>query len=882
MFSTIGLGIGLLAAGLLLAVLVWGIVRLVPGARAVAAQRELAIPLDDPEAADEALILIAPGGRVEYANLRARAWFALEENAPIDLERLLRGVTPADDFLALCAAPGRKRLIIDRKPVEVNSHHVPGAQGQMLISIRSTEPPPMAGDEAHLPTASRQIIPDVADAMSSSLDLDAVLRSIAVGTRRLIAVDILEIRIWDEASRRFAAYGSEEQGQNGPSLLRPLHSRFGSLGDPVLETRKPVFLADAASVAAAQTTGGSAVLNSYVAIPLIAGDDLVGVVEVGRLAGTAFTPEEFGLLQLLAAQAAPAVRNALRYEGERRRALELSGLANVAQAVTAMSDPRELFARLVESVAPLFDVHILGFLLYDENHRLLAAEAPFHGLVPSIVEVYRAETPAGGPGEALLHETEPILTTNAAADEKWRLLGLTDVAVAASLQDSALVPLVSSGHMLGFLQVSNHRGGASEFSEAEVRLLQVVAKQAASIIENASLLREKGEQLRRSESARTLSDTAASASTVDEALSSGLSELGRLFDAQLAVALLLEERRGLLEVHRGSALGLGAERLSSIPTLTVDEPQYAQTVTATRRPWLSGRLSLEAELVPLYRRILDGMGLESVAIVPLVAHGKSMGELILGSRRTEFFTETDVGLLTTAGSQLASTIEGLRLASQTDAALRRRVEQMTSMARVSREMAGSLSLEHLLSVIHDELIRLVGADCGSVLLIDSSGGSSGQSRSRSVGCRSGDELSRMEQLVLDSRQSLSIADFGGEEYPPPHSGVKSALVVPLVDGGRAIGLIQLHAPRVVAFDAAAAEMVQTLAAQAAVALTNAVQGRSGATPGRGASAASRDAGEIVEGQLRRGCRTAAGRDARPRCTGHSGVHALPHRTYQRL
>ena len=163
-----------------------------------------------------------------------------------------------------------------------------------------------------------------------------------------------------------------------------------------------------------------------------------------------------------------------------------------------------------------------------------------------------------------------------------------------------------------------------------------------------------------------------------------------------------------------SAQGLERERASSLPSLVVDQPEYSETVTGGRQPLLSGRLSLEAGLPSFYRRMLDGLGLESVVVVPIAAHGKSVGELILGSRRAEFFSQADVALLATAGAQLASTIEGLRLATQTDASLRRRVEQLSSMARVSREMSGSLSVDHLLGVVHDELIRLVGADCGSV------------------------------------------------------------------------------------------------------------------------------------------------------------------------
>ena len=214
------------------------------------------------------------------------------------------------------------------------------------------------------------------------------------------------------------------------------------------------------------------------------------------------------------------------------------------------------------------------------------------------------------------------------------------------------------------------------------------------------------------------------------------------------------------------------------------------------------------------------LGWSSAVIVPLAVHGKPLGELILGSQRAGLFGQADIDLLTTVAAQLASKIEGFRVATETDASLLRRVERLTSMLRVGREIAGSLSVDHLLQVIHDEGIQLVGADCGSILLAEAAEGAAGQQRYRSVGCRSGEELSHVEQRSLDTGRSLSIADFRDEEFPPPHSGVRSALLVPLTDGGRTIGLLQLHASRSVAFDAAAQELAETLGSQAAVALAN--------------------------------------------------------------
>lgn len=136
---------------------------------------------------------------------------------------------------------------------------------------------------------------------------------------------------------------------------------------------------------------------------------------------------------------------------------------------------------------------ILGFLLYDETQHTLAGQVPFRGLPPHIVELYRVVISPNTPAEAVLRERLPILTMNAAQDETWHTLGLSDVAVAASLRDSALMPLISSGKMVGYMQASHHRQGAVEFSDSELRLLHIVADQAAIIMENALLVEQTRE-----------------------------------------------------------------------------------------------------------------------------------------------------------------------------------------------------------------------------------------------------------------------------------------------------------------------------------------------------------------------------------------------------
>ena len=822
MFASLNLGIGLVIAGLVFVILVWGVLSLLPRSQ-TAEQKERANPLLETEVdrKGEAVVVIQQGGRVDYVNAQARDWFGLRDNDPADLERLVRRVRPPDDFLDVCALPGNRRLTINGKAVEATSYRVPGAYPQMLISLRGMEiAPALNGEGGAFSSSMLKIISEYGEAITSSLELEPTLQAILDHTLRLVPADLAEIKAWDEEARAFTTYRFEESNGSGRKLRRSMQSQFGELTQKLLEEAAPVLLNDLQY----QSDGaGNPPLASYLGIQLLASGELVGLLEAGRSAGAFFTPQELDLLKLMAGQTGAALRNAMLHEQERRRTVELGGLASLAQAVVAIHEPEELFGRLVESAAPLFDVKIVGFLLYDEGKGTLEGQVPFRGLPENIVQIYRAPILKGSPAAALLQERRSIQTMNAAEDENWRTLGLTDVALAASLLDSVLMPLTSPGKMAGYLQLSRHTQGPREFSENELRLLHIVADQAAAIIENAVLVQQSRERAERSEALQRISGFSAASSTLDQMLEYAAKELKQLFKADGAAIFLLDEARGVLSLHQPSMVSDTTEGGGSFPDLIVDDPGYLRTVTASQTTSLYAHLSVERELPPFYRPLDTALRLESAVIAPLAVRGKTLGEVALGSHTAEFFNESDAQIISAAGRQLGSAIEGLRLASETDSSLRRRVEQLTSIARVSRELAASLSIEHLLNVIHDETIRSTGADCGSILLLEPEASTRNPRQLQSNGCPYGEELSALERSVIQNKQALLVSDFDKEGLEAPHAGAVSAMLVPIAHGGQVLGLLQLHGAQPDCFDANALETAQTLAAQASIALSNARQ-----------------------------------------------------------
>jgi len=820
MSTGMDLGIGLVIAGLVFGTLVWALVRMFPNHASSGRSENDTLVLPDFNQSNEAVLVIETGGRVEFINTSARDWFALRDGDVADIERLARRVRPPEEFLDVCAVPSQKRVNVNGRLAELTSFQVPGPYPKMLVSVRAVElTPALATEGADASSSILSIISDFGKVVASNLDLETVLCSILENLNRLIPADLLEIKVWDVDTQSFISYHFQTEDPSKPQLVRVSQSQFGKFSERLIKNRELLLIKDVRSMSGQELDGGFSAIQSYLGVPLIAGKELVGLIEAGQMSSAAFTQQDVNLLQLVSGQVSVALRNSILFEEEQHRSSELAGLANLADAAGSIQDPKDLFAQLVDSVAPLFDVDVVGFLIYDENKHTLEGQVPFRGLPVHIVEIYRAPIAPGSPAESLLRERNPILTLDASLDENWHRLGLTDIAVAASLRDSALMPLQAGGNMLGYFQVSHHHRGPAAFSDSEVRLMNIVANQAAAIIGNGLLIQQNRLRNQRSDVLRRMVNLTVSSSTLEEMLKYSVHELTHLFQADAGAVLLLDETHGQLHLQRDSIAGASPEALIAFVKFEVGNDDYQ--FIAEGQSFMTGRLSLDPRALSTYKPLVENLHTESMMVLPLAIHGKSIGELILGSIKTDFFTDYDLQIASTAAGQLSSAIENLRAGSQTDQTLREQLEQLITIARVSRELSASLDFNRLLEIFRNESVRSLDADCGSVLLIDPGSEADNPHVIKSTGCSSNVELSPFERSAIEKARSFLVSDFDQEGFFPPHAGIHSALVVPLIHQKRSIGLLQLHSEKPSHFGAKALEFMEALAFQAAIALSNA-------------------------------------------------------------
>ncbi|HEU0051527.1 MAG TPA: ATP-binding protein [Longimicrobium sp.] len=214
-------------------------------------------------------------------------------------------------------------------------------------------------------------------------------------------------------------------------------------------------------------------------VPMRAFGRLLGVMNaVNRDGG--FTPEHEALLQALADSAALAVHNAKVLADERRRAEESRALLAAAEALASTLDPDAVMERIAQVATELAHADGAGVTMFTDESRertTMAAAvgvlAPFRGVASPARGTLSGEVAAAGVPRRVRTSQLP----GHPSAEALRALGV---------EHDAMVPLRAGDDVVGVLGVV--RGPEAEpFDDEDVRMLSLLAGQAAQAVRNARL-----------------------------------------------------------------------------------------------------------------------------------------------------------------------------------------------------------------------------------------------------------------------------------------------------------------------------------------------------------------------------------------------------------
>ena len=254
------------------------------------------------------------------------------------------------------------------------------------------------------------------------------------------------------------------------------------MADTATSEIKPARPADLASI------------KSVCGVPLIAGEDLIGTLELAANRVDAFTMAHIETLTTIAAQAAVAIQNALLFAETRRRVDESAALFRISTIAASALTPDELLHQLMGEIGKFMRADLGLALVYDPNTRFLEplTTASF-GDLPEHVQDLRLDTTLPAFQHSVF-KARFVFRSDDALNDK-RVIGLYRPFI-ERFQVRALLaaPLVIRDEAIGEVYMAK-RTSAPFAAEDEQRLTTVLTLLSDAIV-NARLTTERERRLK--------------------------------------------------------------------------------------------------------------------------------------------------------------------------------------------------------------------------------------------------------------------------------------------------------------------------------------------------------------------------------------------------
>ena len=240
-------------------------------------------------------------------------------------------------------------------------------------------------------------------------------------------------------------------------------------------------------------------------------------------------------------------------------------------------------------------------------------------------------------------------------------------------------------------------------------------------------------------------------------------------------------------------------------------------------------LSAAEDMAPESCARLQELGVRSMAVFPLVAGRRTLAWLVIySSAQGSAFTEGDVRFFETITDQAASALEGLRLFEQTQIRARR-LQATNEVSRAASSILNPdillpLIVDRISEAFGYYHVQIFLVDeLGEWAVLRASTGEVGQELLRrkhalAVGSRSViGQVTALGEVVI-ARDTDADAIHRRNELLP---NTRAEMAIPLKTGDRVIGALDVQSTQVNAFDAEAQAILQSLADQISVTLENA-------------------------------------------------------------
>jgi len=429
--------------------------------------------------------------------------------------------------------------------------------------------------------------------------------------------------------------------------------------------------------------------KSWMGAPMLNDGKAIGALIVQDLEHEkAFTQKQLDFLSNLSNQVAKIIFNARLLDDSRNQIDRIQTAAEIARDISSALNLDELLRKAVDLIRDRFNFYHASIFLIDAGEKkAVIRESTGEAGVQLKREGHKLAVGSKSIVGFVSGQGEPLVVNDVSKDATFLPNPLLP-----DTRAEAAIPMKIGDRILGVLDVQSTV--PYSFSPSDINTLHILADQLAIAVNNTELFAETQEHLSQHRLLHHITTSAASGTTLEEALSSAVEGLQVTLGGDRVAILLADEERKSLVVK--AWIGYSEEASDLIIP-------FGSGITG----WVARhRKHLRVDDISQDTRYIQvSANTRSELALPLIFRNDLLGILNVESEHVGAYNENDEEMLGTLAGSLAAIIANARLVDQ----IRKQAERERLLHEISDKIRRSTDMHSILSTTVQEIRRVTGS-----------------------------------------------------------------------------------------------------------------------------------------------------------------------------
>lgn len=443
-------------------------------------------------------------------------------------------------------------------------------------------------------------------------------------------------------------------------------------------------------------------IYSEMAVPLLVGDNLIGVVAVDSSELNAFSKDDVLTLNTLASMVTKVLENARLLANSNQKLKELSRLFSISETLSARTLERAGYCNILGEICEALDSNAASLMLYNSDKEELLMHAS-SGLPE---ELDRLVIPNGrGYQGWVATQAKPLMIQDSYRDQTIQKSNFLDQFARAIL----IVPLLSSDNRLVGTLAIYRTDEAGPISDSDQDLLNTVGRIITSHFENERLFNDSRRKLDYLSTLYKVGSSVSRTLNISKLFDTILQQVQEVMNVENCSLMAYDPINEILTLD--AAIGLPSDMVGQVQ-VKIGEG-IAGWVAQNCQPVLLKDVSKDIRFANHHGRM--DYKTRSVLSVPIMHNKSLLGVLNVNNKRSgEAFFEDDQNLLLGISGQISQAIANASLHEKTDM----QVAELSLIQELGKAVNSSLDLDSVLNYFIDMTTRITNSDRATLMLYD--------------------------------------------------------------------------------------------------------------------------------------------------------------------